>query len=242
MGNKKKMTVQKGLIIIPCYNEEISISKLLPEMKSIVLPQNITVDILVVNDCSTDNTSSIAKQLGAIVLDLPVNLGIGGGMQTGIMYANSNNYDFTVQMDGDGQHPPSELIKLITHYYNSNANIVIGSRFVIKQGFQSSALRRIGINYFYYLNKLITGKSIYDITSGFRLFDKKTINIAVENYPDEYPEPESLIIFSRANLLIEEVPVIMRERQGGQSSIRNFAQWYYMVKVTIAMIFSSIRK
>ena len=236
------MTAQKGLIIIPCYNEAISISKLLAEMKKNVLPNNITIDIMVVNDCSTDNTSCIAKQFGAGVLDLPVNLGIGGAMQTGYIYANANNYDFTVQMDGDGQHPPSELFKIITHYINSNANIVIGSRFVVKQGFQSSALRRIGINYFHYLNKLFTGKSIYDITSGFRLFDKKTISIAAENYPDEYPEPESLIIFSRANLEIEEVPVIMRERQGGQSSIRNFAQWYYMAKVTIAMIFSSIRK
>jgi hypothetical protein len=145
-------------------------------------------------------------------------------------------------MDGDGQHPPSELIKLIDQFILTHSNIVIGSRFVLKQGFQSSTLRRIGITYLHYLTYVFTRKSIYDITSGFRLFDQKAIQIIALKYPDDYPEPESLIIFSRAGLSVEEVPVIMRERQGGKSSIRNFSQLYYMAKVTIAMFFSNIRK
>lgn len=236
------MNLLKGLVIIPCYNEEMAIGKLLTEMKGICLPSNISVDILVVNDSSLDHTSSIAKEFGASVIDLPINLGIGGAMQTGFIYAQKNNYDFAVQMDGDGQHPPSELIKLINQFVLTHSNIVIGSRFVLKQGFQSSVLRRIGIAYFHYLTFMFTRKSIYDITSGFRLYDKQTIQIIALNYPDDYPEPESLIIFSRAGLSVEEVPVVMRERQGGKSSIRNFSQLYYMAKVTIAMFFSNIRK
>jgi len=236
------MNLLRGLVIIPCYNEEMAIGKLLTEMKLLALSPTIEVDVLVVNDCSKDKTSIKAREFGARVIDLPINLGIGGAMQTGFIYAQQNNYDFAVQMDGDGQHPPTELIKLIDQFTTSQSNIVIGSRFVLKQGFQSSALRRFGISYFHYLTYLFTGKSIYDITSGFRLFDKKTIQIIATKYPDDYPEPESLIILSRAGLSFKEVPVIMRERQGGKSSIRNFSQLYYMAKVTIAMFFSNIRK
>jgi glycosyltransferase involved in cell wall biosynthesis len=236
------MNLLKGLIIIPCYNEEEAIGKLLTEMMLLSLPPQIAIDILVVNDCSKDNTSSKAKENGARIIDLPINLGIGGAMQTGFIYAQKHHYDFAVQMDGDGQHPPSELIKLIDQFTLTHSNIVIGSRFVIKQGFQSSTLRRIGISYFHYLTYLFTRKSIYDITSGFRLFDQQALQIIASKYPDDYPEPESLIIFSRAGLSLEEVPVVMRERQGGKSSIRNFSQLYYMAKVTIAMFFSNIRK
>jgi glycosyltransferase involved in cell wall biosynthesis len=236
------MKLLKGLVIIPCFNEEISICKLLTEMKVLSLPRYIDLDVLVINDCSNDNTSLKSREYGAQVIDLPINLGIGGAMQTGFMYAQKNNYDFAVQMDGDGQHPPSELNKLIDQFTTFQSNIVIGSRFVLKQGFQSSTLRRVGISYFHYLTYLFTGKNIFDITSGFRLFDKESLQIIASNYPDDYPEPESLIILSRAGLSFIEVPVIMRERQGGKSSIRNFSQLFYMLKVTIAMVFSNIRK
>ena len=145
-------------------------------------------------------------------------------------------------MDGDGQHPPKELIKLLNHQKTTGANVVIGSRFIENVGFQSSASRRAGIRYFYRLNKLFTGKKIYDSTSGFRLFDKKAISLGARYYPDDYPEPESLVMFSKYGLAIEEVPVIMSHRLGGQSSIRNFSALYYCIKVTIAMFFSFIRK
>jgi glycosyltransferase involved in cell wall biosynthesis len=220
----------------------MAIGKLLNEMNQLALPPHIEVEVLVINDCSEDNTSAKAREFGARVIDSPINLGIGGAMQTGFIYAQKNQYDFAVQMDGDGQHPPSELIKLIEQFTSSQSNIIIGSRFVLKQGFQSSVLRRLGITYFHYLTYAFTGKSIYDITSGFRLFDKKTIQLIAKKYPDDYPEPESLIILSKAGLSVKEVPVIMRERQGGKSSIRNFSQLYYMAKVTIAMFFTNIRK
>lgn len=231
---------KKLLVVVPCYNEEASIAKLLTELLNLKLPYDL--NIAVVNDCSTDNTLLVVKQFNVIVLNLPVNLGIGGAVQTGYKYAHRNNYDLAVQMDGDGQHPPTELIKLLTQQEKTQANIVIGSRFILKEGFQSSLLRRSGIAYFYRLNQLFTGKRILDITSGFRLFDKKAISIAANHYPDEYPEPESLVTFAKAGLQIEETPVVMKSRQGGQSSIRSLSTIYYMVKVSIAMFFAYIRK
>lgn len=228
------------LIIIPCFNEEASIAKLLTELLNLKLSYNIT--IAVVNDCSTDNTLAVVHPFNVVVLNLPVNLGIGGAVQTGYKYAHRNNYDLTVQMDGDGQHPPTELPKLLAHHEKTQANVTIGSRFILKEGFQSSLLRRSGINYFHRLNQLFTGKRILDITSGFRLFDKKAIKIASENYPDEYPEPESLVSFAKAGLKIEEIAVVMKERQGGHSSIRSFSSIYYMIKVSIAMFFAYIRR
>lgn len=230
------------LVIVPCFNEGKSIAGVLDEINRINLPVGIEISILVVNDCSTDNTLSEATRPGVSILDLPINLGIGGAMQAGYKYADHQGFDLSVQIDGDGQHPPAELNKLLQHYFSTKANVIIGSRFISREGFQSSFLRRIGISYFYWLNRFFIGKKFYDSTSGFRLFDKEAIKIASDNYPDEYPEPESLIIFSRKNLVIQEVQVEMRKRHSGTSSIQYFQQWYYMLKVSIAMFFSFIRK
>ncbi|MGZ3945569.1 MAG: glycosyltransferase family 2 protein, partial [Mucilaginibacter sp.] len=220
----------KVLIVIPCYNEEASLPSLLPELLSTTLPNGYQLEALIVNDCSKDNTSAVAKKHKATVVDLPINLGIGGAVQTGILYARDNNFDIAIQLDGDGQHPPKELPKLISHHLETGANVVIGSRFLEKEGFQSSFARRLGIKYFHWVNRLLTGLQIYDSTSGFRLFDRKAIELAAVNYPDEYPEPESLVVFSKAGLKIAEVAVVMAPRQGGQSSIRSFGSLYYCFK------------
>lgn len=232
----------KVLIVIPCYNEEASLPTLLPELLATKLPNGYQLEAAVVNDCSKDNTVAVAKKHKATVLDLPVNLGIGGAVQTGLRYARDNGFDLAIQLDGDGQHPPRELHKLINYHVETGANIVIGSRFLEKKGFQSSFVRRLGINYFHWINRIMTGLAIYDSTSGFRLFDRKAIEMAAVSYPDEYPEPESLVVFSKAGLKVAEVPVIMAERQGGQSSIRSFGSLYYCFKVSLAMFFSFIRK
>jgi hypothetical protein len=163
-------------------------------------------------------------------------------VQTGILYARDNGFDIAIQLDGDGQHPPKELAKMINYHLQTGANVVIGSRFLEKKGFQSSFARRMGIKYFHLLNRIMTGLSIYDSTSGFRLFDRKAIEIAAVNYPDEYPEPESLVVFSKAGLKIAEVAVVMSHRLGGKSSIRHFGSLYYCIKVSLAMLFSFIRK
>lgn len=232
----------KLLIIIPCYNEEAALPALLAELNALDIPGHYQTEIAIINDCSADSTYLIAEKFGATVLNLPVNLGIGGAVQTGLLYAHAHHFNIAVQMDGDGQHPPSELNKLLNCYETNRANLVIGSRFIEKQGFQSSLFRRLGIGYFHWLNKVFTGQNIFDSTSGFRLFDAKAIQAAARYYPDEYPEPESLVFFAKAGLTIQETPVIMAKRNGGQSSIRNFASLYYGIKVTIAMLFSSIRK
>jgi glycosyltransferase involved in cell wall biosynthesis len=232
----------KILVIIPCYNEGNTLPLLLEQLLLLKLPENYAMEIAVVNDSSKDDTAWVAGLYPIILLDLPVNLGIGGAVQTGFLYASRYGFDLAVQVDGDGQHPPAELPKLIRYYNETKTNVTIGSRFLVEGGFKSSFARRMGIRYFHWLNKVLTGKSVFDSTSGFRLFDKKAISLAVDKYPDEYPEPASLVLFSNAGLTIEEVPVMMSERLAGQSSIRHFASVYYCIKVTISMLFIFIRK
>lgn len=237
------MDMQKRvLIVIPCYNEEVALPLLLQELTQLSLPETYSLTILAVNDCSKDNTVKVARNYGIKVLDLPNNLGIGGAVQAGFKYAKVNNFDIAIQLDGDGQHPPSEIIKLLNANAEFNADIVIGSRFLNNEGFQSSFMRRMGIKYFYRLNQLLTGNNVYDSTSGFRLLSSKAIALAAVNYPDDYPEPESLVTFAKAGLKIKEVPVVMSHRLGGQSSIGNFSSIYYCIKVTMSMLFSFIRK
>lgn len=233
---------KKILVIIPCYNEEVSLPTVIDSIKQLKMEPKYKIIPLVINDCSKDNTLPVARNLKIKVIDLPCNLGIGGTVQTGLKYAYRNNFDLAVQMDGDGQHPAPQLSKLLKAYEDTNADVIVGSRFIDKQGFQSSFVRRLGIRYFYFLNKLLTGNPIYDSTSGYRLLGKKAIEIGAKNYPDDYPEPESLVIFSKLGLTIKEVPILMNNRYGGVSSISNSRSIYYSIKVSLAMIYSYIRK
>ena len=231
----------KIAVIIPAYNEEKSISKVVEGINNLNLGDNILKQVVVVNDCSTDSTHKVTATLNCITLNLPVNLGIGGAVQTGLKYAFLHQFDYAVQIDGDGQHPPKELPKLIDVMFKKNADIVIGSRYLEKKGFQSSFMRRVGINYFKMIINLLCHIKITDATSGFRLFNKKALAFANAYYPDEYPEPESIIYFKFNNLKIVETPVLMVERKEGKSSINNFSALYYMLKVTLAVVFTSIK-
>jgi glycosyltransferase involved in cell wall biosynthesis len=226
----------KVLIVIPCYNEEASIGNIVRSVASLNVP-GVTIHALPVNDCSTDNTLSEIKNNTQRFLDLPVNLGIGGTVQSGYKYASFHNYDVAIQLDGDGQHPIEELETLMRPLMNNECDVVIGSRFITGEGFQSSGLRRAGINYFKRLNQLLLGIKITDSTSGFRAINAKAIALACDYYPDEYPEPEAIVLFHMNGLKIKEVPVLMKERQGGTSSISSFGGVYYMVKVTLGIIF-----
>jgi glycosyltransferase involved in cell wall biosynthesis len=203
---------------------------------------NLSITPIVINDCSVDNTEYIISVIDCVAINLPVNLGIGGAVQTGYRYALENNFDFVVQVDGDGQHPANFIGKILNEMLEKKLDVVIGSRYLNKSGFQSSTLRRLGINYFRRLNKILTGLTIYDSTSGFRMLNKKALGLLTEIYPDEYPEPEALILYHKFNLSVGEYPVEMRERQGGKSSINAFASVYYMFKVSIAILFTRIRK
>lgn len=229
------------LVIIPCYNEEESIQAVVESINHVAVNSKMSIDILVVNDCSTDNTLSILKQLNCQYLDLPVNLGIGGAMHAGYKYAYQHGYDIAVQMDGDGQHPACELHKILEPIFNHEADVVIGSRFLLKEGFQSSVVRRIGIKYFRWLNQYLIGITVHDSTSGFRAFNARALQLVNDYYPDEYPEPESIVQFGLSNLRIKEVAVTMRERQGGVSSISTGQAFYYMLKVTLGILFIYVR-
>lgn len=231
----------KIAVIVPAYNEEKSISAVVEDILHVAHSQKLLVTVVVVNDCSKDATSEIISKLNCVALDLPINLGIGGAVQTGFKFAFENGFDFTIQIDGDGQHPASEIPKLISAAEEQDMDVVIGSRFISKIGFQSSAVRRIGINYFKWLNRLMVGVKIFDSTSGFRLINNKALAIVSEYYPDEYPEPESIILYSLKHLKIGEVPVNMKERQGGVSSIGRLSSIYYMFKVSLAIIYTFIR-
>lgn len=227
--------------IVPAYNEEKAIANVVSDILLVAKEQNLSITVIVVNDCSVDITSEIISKLNCVALNLPVNLGIGGAVQTGFKYAFENGFDYAIQIDGDGQHPASEIPKLINAAKENNLDVVIGSRFMSKEGFQSSAIRRFGINYFKWLNRFLVGITINDSTSGLRLINKKTLEIVSEYYPDEYPEPEAIILYSLNKLKIGEVSVNMKERQGGVSSISSASSIYYMFKVTLAIIYTFIR-
>ena len=226
----------KTLIIIPAYNEEGNIEKVINN-----LVENFSqYDYLIVNDGSTDRTKHICSQKNYHVINLVVNMGIGGAVQTGYRYARENNYDVAVQIDGDGQHDVSFLQEMLSFIENGDADVVIGSRFVEKEGFQSSAVRRIGINFLSILGKLLTGVRVRDITSGYRAVNAKFINIFATDYPADYPEPEAMVITAVYGGRIREYPVIMKEREFGTSSITFKKACYYMCKVSLAMIIRRI--
>ena len=231
----------KILIIIPCYNEQAAIAEVVRTIQRVTRQQGFDADVLVVNDCSTDNSVSIIRSLGCLYLDLPVNLGIGGAMHAGYKYAYRHGYDIAVQMDGDGQHPANELHKILTPLLQGQADVVIGSRFLTREGFQSSLARRTGIRYFRWLNQLLIGQTIHDSTSGFRAFNRKTLAIVERYYPDEYPEPEAIVQFGLYGLRMQEIPVVMQERQGGVSSINSSRAVYYMAKVSLGILFVYLR-
>lgn len=228
----------KKLVIIPAYNESESIEKTVREIQK----KARGFDYVVINDCSKDNTRQICEENSFNIVSLPINLGIGGAVQTGYRYAYKNGYDMAVQVDGDGQHNPEFLEKMADYMVETGADMVIGSRFIEKQGFQSSGTRRIGIKYFTILIKVLTGKTITDPTSGLRLVNRDVIKLFAYDYPKDYPEPESTVAVLRQGKKVEEIPVIMRERNGGVSSISMKKSVYYMIKVSLAILIERIRK
>lgn len=222
----------KKLIIIPAYNESSNIVNTIRTIES----DAPDFDYIIIDDCSTDNTLSICQEQGFNVISLPINLGIGGAVQTGYRYAQRCGYDVAVQVDGDGQHNPCYLEKMVEVLVQSSVNMVIGSRFITKEGFQSSFARRIGIKYFTWLIALLTGKKITDATSGLRLIDRSLIERFANHYPDDYPEPETVVDVLVSHFKVKEIPVVMNERQGGVSSISLTKSVYYMIKVTLAIL------
>ncbi|MBN1779899.1 glycosyltransferase family 2 protein [bacterium] len=219
------------LAIVPAFNEERAISRVIAEIQAVRPP----VDVLVVDDGSSDRTREHALASGCAVVSLPFNLGIGGAVQTGFRYAVVHDYDVAVQVDGDGQHVASEISVLLDVMHGRQADVVIGSRFMERKGYKASFARKLGIFVFVTVNSLLLRKRITDNTSGFRAYNRKAIRFLSENYPQDYPEPESVIILGKNGFSIEETAVHMREREHGQSSIGAVRSVYYMVKVLLAI-------
>ena len=224
--------MSKVLIIIPVYNEAENIEKVVDNL-ILNYPQ---YDYIVVNDGSSDTTRDICRKRGYQYLNLTINLGIGGAVQTGYKYAQDKGYDIAVQMDGDGQHDIAYLEKMLPVLESGEADIVIGSRFIDKEGFQSSFFRRLGIKFLSGLIWIFTGKKIKDVTSGFRVVNKRFIDIYARYYSMDYPEPEAIISAIMNRGKIKEIPVVMQERISGDSSINLLRSAYYIVKVTLAII------
>lgn len=227
----------KVLIIIPAYNEEATILSTASEL------YRGGYDFVVVNDGSSDSTAEICSKHNIPLLNLANNLGIGGAVQTGYLYAYEMGYDIAIQFDADGQHDARTIPSLVKAI-SSGADLVIGSRFIEESdtNFRSTGLRRLGIRWLSGLIKLTTGHRIYDVTSGFRAASKRAIELFSRNYPQDYPEPESIVIALKRNLVIEEIPAEMHERQGGASSIRALSSIYYMVKVTLAIFIQGLSR
>lgn len=230
----------KVLIIIPAYNEEESIDAVIRNLQENANENNYQVDYLVVNDCSKDRTLEVLEEGKRSYVSLPINLGIGGGVQCGYLYAKENGYDIAIQMDGDGQHDPQYIDDLVKPILNDEADMTLGSRFIDKEGFQSSALRRFGIRFLSTVIQCVSGIKIKDVTSGFRAVNRKILEEFADDYAQDYPEPESLVVCAKKKYRIKEVAVVMRERQGGESSISPFRSVYYMIKVTIAILFRAM--
>lgn len=222
----------KKLVIIPAYNESENIVNTVKEIKE----KASDFDYVVINDCSSDKTLEILESNHLNYISLPVNLGIGGAVQTGYKYALEHEYDMAVQVDGDGQHDPAYLHSLEETLIKEKADMVIGSRFIKNEGFQSTFARRMGIVYFTKMIKSLTGTTITDPTSGFRLVNKDVIALFANDYPKDYPEPESIVALLKRKKKVIEVPVQMKERQGGVSSIKLWNSVYYMIKVSIAIL------
>lgn len=229
----------KILVIIPAYNEEKGIVKTVESLKKVKLKGHV-LDYVVINDGSSDNTKNVCVDNNINFVDLPFNLGIGGAVQTGYKYASYNNYDVAIQFDGDGQHDAAYIDKLVEEIEKGN-NIVIGSRFVSELSkFKSTRIRRVGINFLSWLIKIVTKRKIYDPTSGFRAVDKKIIEVFANDYPSDYPEPDTIVSIIKKGYKVSEIPVEMNERETGSSSISTFKSIYYMIKVSLAIIIAAL--
>ena len=227
------------LIIIPAFNEEATIADVIESIKN----HCPDYDVVVVDDGSQDATAKVVMKTGhATLLKLPHNLGIGGAMQTGYKFAYNNNYDIAVQCDADGQHPVEQLEELVGKVEAGVADIVIGSRYVADTGYTPSLVRRVGKSVLSRWIDFLIGGGITDTTSGFRAANRKVLQVFAHNYPEDYPEPEALVILHKHGLSAAEVPVNMHARQGGTTSIRPHGAVYYMIKVGMAIFIDLFRR
>lgn len=224
--------LRKRLVIVPALNEESNIGQVVED----VLGSGLGLDVVVIDDGSRDRTAEVARAHGARVIKLPFNLGIGGAVQTGLKFAFRHGYDVAIQIDGDGQHVPSEIPHLLAPLQSREADVVIGSRYLGARHYRTPFMRRLGMVIFSAVNSMLIGQRITDNTSGFRAFNRRAIGFLCAHYPSDYPEPEAVVILGRNGFRLKESAVKMRQRLAGESSIGSLHAAYYMVKVLLAII------
>ena len=231
--------IMKCLIIIPAYNEVATICTVIDSLVNL----DLDLYVLVINDGSIDDTAGCVRAAGcARVIDLACNLGIGGAVQTGFLYALQNNFDVAVKFDGDGQHLASEIELLLETLLAKNVDVVIGSRFLRAGGFRSTFSRRLGIRLLELVNSICLGRRLRDNTSGFRAYNRRAIEFLAENYPAiDYPEPEEVVLLARNGFDVIETAVAMAPRQGCSSSISPGRSLHYMAKVLLAILMTHLR-
>ncbi len=233
------MTRPRAVAVVPAFNESGAIGRVVGEIRA----AHPGIDVVVVDDASTDDTAAVAEGLGAIVLRLPFNVGIGGAVQTGFRYALDEGYERAVRLDGDGQHDAAEIGRLLEPLEREEADLVIGSRFVDGGGsYRPPFARRLGIRVFARLVSLLGGQRVTDTTSGFIALDRAGIELFAREYPHDYPEVEATLIALRSGLRLSQVQVEMRERETGASSITFVRSLYYIVKVLLALLVASLRR
>jgi glycosyltransferase involved in cell wall biosynthesis len=230
----------RRLAIVPAFNEEQAIGRVVEEIRA----YDPHLEVVVIDDGSHDRTAQVARAAGARVLRLPFNLGIGGAVQTGFRYAHENDFELAVRVDGDGQHDPAQLGAVIEPVLRGEADIVVGSRYLSPggDGYRSSVPRRVGIRILASVVSLLTAQRITDPTSGFQALNRKAIALFAADYPHDYPEVEALVLLLRHRLRLREVPIEMRPRAAGRSSIQTLSSGYYMVKVLLALLVGSFRR
>jgi len=228
----------KRIAIVPAFNEERNVGRVLDELRAI----DPGLAVVVVSDGSTDRTAEVASARGAYVIRLPFNLGIGGAVQTGFRYAWEEGYELAVRLDGDGQHDPGELGVLVAPIVAGEADLAVGSRFVAGGGYRSSAARRIGIRVLARVVSLIARQRLTDTTSGFQACNRRAISLYAADLPHDYPEVEGMVMAIKHRIRLVEVPVTMREREHGSSSIGTLGSIYYMVKILLALFVDLFRR
>ncbi len=228
----------RKLLIIPAYNEAQNINRVLDDIDEHLQD----FDILLIDDGSTDSTRELAIKRGVDVISLPFNLGIGAAVQTGYIYAQREGYDLAVQFDGDGQHRADQVDRLVEPLLRNEADMVLGSRFLGKNEYQSGLTRMVGIKILSSVISMLIGQKITDPTSGCRATNRRVIEFFSHLYPDDYPEPEALVLLHKAGFRITEVPVLMRQRHMGRSTITAPRAVYYMIKVLLAIFIDMLKK
>ena len=229
--------LKQSLIIIPAFNEEAALPGLLQEVRQ-AAP---ATDIVVINDCSDDRTGDVARRHGAAVLDLPCNLGVGGAVQAGFRYASTRDYRYVIRCDGDGQHPPAEIPKLVAAMQTGQFDLVVGSRFLDDDSYENTFLRHIGIRGLALMLSVICRARISDPTSGFQMLNRPIFCCFAHSYPLDYPEPESIALLRRQGYRFGEVATRFRARMTGKSSIESWGALYYMIKVILALFVDRAR-